>query len=63
MDTNLNKFKILYHPQEDPIMYTKLYEGRYAKTYMKEKRLISDIIDIHEYASALAHVILKNSDM
>lgn len=62
MEFNPYRFKIRYNPQEDPVMYTRIFDNRYAKTYMEGNRLLSAIIDIQEYASALAHVMLKNDD-
>jgi hypothetical protein len=43
-------------------MYTELKDGRYAKTYNKNGRVISEYISIEEYASALLpYIIHKNN--
>jgi hypothetical protein len=43
-------------------MYTELKDGRYAKTYHKDKTVISEYITLEEYASALAHVTLRSNN-
>ena len=53
------KFHIYYSPYEKSYMYTELTEGRFAKTYDKNGQVISEYISKEEYASALAHLILR----
>lgn len=42
-----------------PVQYTELHNGKFGKTYMKDGEVTSDMITYEEYASALAHLMLK----
>lgn len=52
------KFHIYYSPYEKSYMYTELKDGRYAKTYNKNDKIMSEYISEEEYASALLHHII-----
>lgn len=60
MNNILLHFKISYHKDSTPVMYTKHKNNRYAKTYLNMGIVKSEYIDIHEFASALAHIILTS---
>lgn len=57
-----HKFHIYYSPYQKSYMYTELTDGRYAKTYDKDNKVISEYISFEEYASALAHVTLQSKN-
>lgn len=59
MNQILHKFKITYNPSQGQVMYSHLIGDRYGKTWMKDSIIRSQIITLQEYASALAHIILK----
>lgn len=45
-----------------PIMYAELYNGKYTKTFHNEiNEIISDYITKNEYATALAHILLREN--
>lgn len=56
------KFYIYYNSYEKSYMYTELTSGEYAKTYHKNNKTISEYISFEEYASALAHLMLRNKN-
>lgn len=56
------KFKIIFGNMLSPTMYSELYNGTYAKTFQNENNeIVSEQITKNEYASALAHIILREN--
>lgn len=47
-------------PEDILIMYSKLSNGTYTKTQETNKEIVSTYIDLQEYASALASLILRH---
>lgn len=56
-----HKFNIIYKGDESHTMYTELLNGRYAKTNKIDKVIQTTFIDIQQYASALAHIMLASN--
>jgi hypothetical protein len=52
-------FKILFLPENILIMYSHLDDNTYTKTYDTPLGIRSEFIDIQEYASAIATLILR----
>jgi hypothetical protein len=57
----LHKFNITYHGHKSHIQYTKLTNGKFAKTYIKNDEIETDYITYEEYSSALAHIMLRTN--
>lgn len=56
------KFKVFFGTMKSPTMYAELHNGKYTKTYQNEKNeIVSDYITLEEYASALAHIMLREN--
>lgn len=55
------KFKLMFANMSSPTMYALLHNGKYTKTYTKENEIVSDIVSKEEYASALAHIMLREN--
>ena len=53
------KFKIGYAESDEVIMFSELDDGTYTKTYKTPDGIKSKFIDIQEYASALATLLLR----
>jgi hypothetical protein len=59
MDFFKTKFKLKYKNIPYPVMYTELHDGKFCKTNMVNGEVKSDYIDIQEYSSALANIMLR----
>jgi hypothetical protein len=57
----IHKFNITYHGHKFHIQYTKLTNGKFAKTYIKNDEIVTDYITYEEYSSALAHIMLRTN--
>jgi hypothetical protein len=55
----IHKFNIHYKGDKFHTQYTKLSDGRYAKTFVKDGIIDNEFITYQEYASALAHITLQ----
>lgn len=55
----LYSFKLKFPQDKEPIMFSELSDGRYAKTYLKNEKITIDFIDLQEYASAVAFFHLR----
>lgn len=59
MNPIIHKFNIHYTGDKFHTQYTKLSDGRYAKTFVKDGIIDNEFITYEEYISALAHITLR----
>lgn len=63
MSRILHKFKIVVSDYPDGVLYAELdmveEELRYAKTFLNGLALMVEYISYEEYASAVAHIMLR----
>jgi hypothetical protein len=53
-----HKFSLYLEGDFIHTMYTELDTGEYYKTFLLNGKIISELIDIHEYALALSMIML-----
>jgi hypothetical protein len=63
MNPIIHKFNITYKDDKFHTQYTKLSDGRYAKTFVINGVIDSEFITYEEYTSALAHITLRQKSI
>lgn len=63
MNHMIHSFKVNYPYRNSPVMYVEFDGHKYTKSWAEDGILLVYVIDLTEYASALAEVTLINREL